>query len=715
MDTTDSTDAMLNRALKLAYFIHNDKATALRIVAAAMMRLETTAAAQDKRFYYTPIGRLLSDRLKSHGFRNKINLNNLDLLQLLVFIESEPYEKLKEMGQCERQVGEEDMIIHFIKHLVTITMKRNSFYVALGMCRLLHNYSTSETMDIYSVILQDPDRTKDDHYCRARKGRLMQEMKQRFGALISAGRGPHGEERFRSLDRPARYAGLVRECLELFSPWRALCPVPAGFNPTRDLLSSLSSTGRPVDEDHQTEVNRIHAIVHPDCFTRLTEALAFDCPEERLALPRFFTSHNSHGGHNPPSDRRRPPALEWNDRALIQGYLDEQTARRRAVTGRMFSVRVDAVERANLNLDLSNMVRVEVDKSSTMIEVVGFDGGGEVLLATHLLHLQRSRRGHRSAYSIKLDGGRELSFQPGPLGDSDGEGRCVIEIRCRENASRTLLTHQWRGIGRFLTSALVPARRPARIIVTVGTALVLVIALAYAVLLHKRFIVPPSPAAVGTSNDSSERSLPDESSPRETTAVRENGEDKSNSQHKTRRARRPRSAELASGRKGIARRDSIGSIPADGATSTQPLIDKPSGSDATRDPEVASVSVPLLKVRGVYIECHGGEGVEKEFREAFTNGIEGSRRFQIADSARADAALKVFETGIDRPGAQSHRGQRSANLGIRVQLVNRGGEVLWETAKRFKQGGSSRSARQVASEILNDLLHHIRELEELHK
>src|SRR6185503_11664757 len=154
MDKTDSTDAMLNRALKLAYFIHNDKPTALRIVASAMMRLETTAAAQDKRFYYTPIGRLLSDRLKSHGFRNKINLNTLDLLQLLVFIESEPYEKQKEMGEGAGQAGEEDMIIHFIKHLVTITMKRNSFYVALGMCRLLHNYSTSETMDIYNVILQ---------------------------------------------------------------------------------------------------------------------------------------------------------------------------------------------------------------------------------------------------------------------------------------------------------------------------------------------------------------------------------------------------------------------------------------------------------------------------------------------------------------------------------------------------------------------------------
>ena len=62
MDRTDSTDEMLNRALKLAYFIHNDKPTALRIVASALMRLETTAAAQDKRFYYTPIGRNARDR-----------------------------------------------------------------------------------------------------------------------------------------------------------------------------------------------------------------------------------------------------------------------------------------------------------------------------------------------------------------------------------------------------------------------------------------------------------------------------------------------------------------------------------------------------------------------------------------------------------------------------------------------------------------------------
>ena len=40
MDRTDSTDEMLNRALRLAYFIHNDKPTALRIVASALMSRE---------------------------------------------------------------------------------------------------------------------------------------------------------------------------------------------------------------------------------------------------------------------------------------------------------------------------------------------------------------------------------------------------------------------------------------------------------------------------------------------------------------------------------------------------------------------------------------------------------------------------------------------------------------------------------------------------
>ena len=41
--------------------------------------------------------------------------------------------------------------------MVRITARRNSFYVTLGLSRLLYNYSTAETMELYNLIIQDPD------------------------------------------------------------------------------------------------------------------------------------------------------------------------------------------------------------------------------------------------------------------------------------------------------------------------------------------------------------------------------------------------------------------------------------------------------------------------------------------------------------------------------------------------------------------------------
>ena len=157
MDQTLADNQWVDRAFKLACFIHRDRTTAIRVATEAMSKLEVASAAQDKRLYYTPTGRSSTRRS-----RNKVLLGEAHLLQRLVYVESEIYEKQKEQrGQSD----EEDMIIHFIKHLVRITIKRNSFYVTLGLsgCCIL---PPSETQDIYNVVVQTPTVGRDDYYYR---------------------------------------------------------------------------------------------------------------------------------------------------------------------------------------------------------------------------------------------------------------------------------------------------------------------------------------------------------------------------------------------------------------------------------------------------------------------------------------------------------------------------------------------------------------------
>src|SRR6266581_650941 len=186
-----SVAELLNRAFELAYFILGDRPAAIYVAMAAMDKLKTASSNQGRRHYYTPTGRSAYP-----AARTKVNLSELHLLQRLVYIESELFERLLE-GQ-QKTLQQDDLIIRYIKHLVRITTKHNSFYVTLGLCRLLYNYSTGETSEIYNLVLQDPERIRDDYYYRSRKKHLMAEIRNRFGGFLRTQRGLRREDRFES-------------------------------------------------------------------------------------------------------------------------------------------------------------------------------------------------------------------------------------------------------------------------------------------------------------------------------------------------------------------------------------------------------------------------------------------------------------------------------------------------------------------------------------
>src|SRR6185436_7519463 len=206
-------DAIINKAFRLACFINGNESTALKVLNSSLERLETAVAAQDKRLYYTPSARQASSRRGSAGSRYKVSLSESHLLQRLIYLSSEPYEILQERAGSPRSICEEDMIVHFLKHLVHITMKRNSFYVALGISRVLHDYTTSETIEINNAV-READRMRDEDYYRSRKRRIMKEIRERFGSLIGVYQGPRAEERFIIQERPGWRAGLVEQCLD---------------------------------------------------------------------------------------------------------------------------------------------------------------------------------------------------------------------------------------------------------------------------------------------------------------------------------------------------------------------------------------------------------------------------------------------------------------------------------------------------------------------
>jgi hypothetical protein len=276
---------VLDRARRLAYFIHRDGARALEITAAALSRMESMAVRQGRRFAYRPKKR-----------RSKACWSELQLFQIQIYSESERYERWQEaaaggrVGDGCARLADEDLLVRFLKHLVLIGVRRNSFHVTVALCRILYRYSTEETIAIYDLVTQDPERRPDDDYYRSRKGVLLRELRSRFDSWLTCCRGARGEERFRAREARDGEAELVRDCLARFTPWNTCCVVPERFDPWREQLPALhraDDADHAADADHGAEVNRIHTVLHPECFSRLTRVLGLDPPETRLAIPDF--------------------------------------------------------------------------------------------------------------------------------------------------------------------------------------------------------------------------------------------------------------------------------------------------------------------------------------------------------------------------------------------------------------------------------------------
>jgi hypothetical protein len=715
---------MLNKAFLLAYFIHGNKETAVRIVSEAMSKLDVAATAQGKRFYYQPSGRSLFRRTRSIGFRSKVTFNELHLLQRLVYIESEVYEKQKEQASSGAALGKEDMIIHFIKHLVRITLKRNSFYVTLGMSRLLYNYTTQETMEIYNVVVQDPERVKDDYYYRSRKGVLMQEIKERFGDLVKISHGQRGEERFQAEPEPGRFAELVRECLSFFTPWATPCLVPAGFDPITDHIPSLLFEGR--DKEDQVEVNRIHAALHPNCYQRLIKALGFALPDQRLEVPHFFLSDDNSDQNE--GRRDRSPTLELGiaDLKNIKDSVSELAERRRRASAGLLRILADGVLYKSLDLKRERRVRLNLSREPELIEIWTADEAGDLLLASYLLTYQQPEAAEPLHGSILLDDGQKISIVVSPSIDVSG---AVVEIGYEGSspnkaasvfrplevlaAGQRLFDRYQSGLsGMGHSKYLIPA-----------LTLLLLIILTGGVARYIQRGAHPSQTPQVASNEQPQSSAAVEGSVIDRqTADSNTTQDAARSQktpelvgkqpaEETQLARPParkHTGLLRRPRPSLPQAQSPTTSVEQQITATEKVSPQ---REITRGPTPGDAPVSLLDVKRVHVESEE-ESSGQILRQLLVRQLQLSERFTLSKTRdEADALFKVTTRLIrSNPGK---RGQ-TENLSF-VVLVNARGDVIWPVKGRSSRGRYlGLTPEQVSVQVLKDLVEDIEHLRRQH-
>lgn len=669
MREVGSVDELLNKAFDLAYFILGDRPASIYVAMAAMDKLKTASSNQGRRLYYTPTGR------STHPpARTKVNLSELHLLQRLVYVESELFERLIE-GQG-KTVRQDDLIIRYVKHLVRLTTKHNSFYVTLGLCRLLYNYSTGDTSEIYNLVLQDPERIRDDYYYRSRKKRLMEEIKDRFGGLVRTQRGLRGEERFESQEDSQKYASLVRECLVRFTPWHSDCALPKELDPKRNVIAQLSFEGGDPDKEHQVELNRIHTLIHPECFARLTAALGLASAGERLELPAFFASNE---GARPNEDRFNPTELTEGELDAIRRYLDKNAVHRKQFSQVKLSLLIDGKRESVFELEPSRGLEFDLGAGAELIEIrsVGSDveEPGASLAVCLLEHGHSGILAQDS--SVALGKRLRLSLTVLPLTDDSGEGRgAKLKVGYQQTAPAAAILRTPQRIGSWLYS-LIDFRPGSGLRVLRPAPGLLFIALCGGglwVYLHsgKR---PANPERVAQLQ----------------------------ADH---RAESPRSITPSTAQPGKTEPTKPPITSPGPAERTAPAADQTKGSERTRGTNPRLASAMLLTVKRVYVDPLGSDSFSQQLREKLIASLQAGNRFEVVSNRDdADAVFKGSTKQVLKPGS---------NSSVVLELVNAGGQVVWSLSSQ--KGGRilSSDAAEASAEISKALLDDIRMLERKH-
>ena len=122
----------VRKGFYLAHFLVLDRRPAIEILIAAIEKLKGEERRQSKRLTWreTSMKRKLTAMVR---YRN-------DLFQWLILREATKYERQMERRGTQTTA---DMIVRYIKEVVQITTARSTFYVSVGVQRLLYDFTTT--------------------------------------------------------------------------------------------------------------------------------------------------------------------------------------------------------------------------------------------------------------------------------------------------------------------------------------------------------------------------------------------------------------------------------------------------------------------------------------------------------------------------------------------------------------------------------------------
>jgi hypothetical protein len=517
MTTTDDKQwDDFDRAFELAYYIHVNKEIAFFIAEDALDELPLMLGSQEK-------NRQSSKR--SRGFwkwgervrpvSKVTRLNERQMLQWLVYKQSESWERQTEQGDGLYLPSAEDLIVRYIEHLVFMTLRRGSFYVTLAVGPLLHRFDRRETRLLYDVLTQsDSARMKDMSYIGKQRLELLERIRRRFDGMIRTVKKPGDEKLFVMRSTTPEVTDLAHESLRRFTPWGTACVVGSAFDVT--YIPGLYFSEAQASDEDVVEMNRMHTLLHPDCFTRFMVGLSkyvralpddhqdkgcgYDALDARLAVPEF-----SDFPEGPPrGDRFQPPRLTKEDYVRLRRTLSARARRRRNFTPQELRIYVDNELAQSFDVKQKRRARFSIGPGAAVIEVRGMDEIGELTLATLVVSYDEIPEGGLFRGSVAHASHQKVTLELTPAHDAEGnvEG---AQVAVSYSASRRVrFITPWRERTDESHDEVGQAAEPRRgWLVKAGMAalILMILVLAWLALRPRREVKPPEQAGPAPSEE----------------------------------------------------------------------------------------------------------------------------------------------------------------------------------------------------------------------
>ena len=436
---------LFEQAFTLAYFIHANKEIAFFIAEDAVEGLTSLLTYQKK-------NRAPAERLRgfwkwgerTRPIRKTLILDEHQMLQWLVYKQSEYWERQTEESADFYKPSQEDLIVRYIEHLVFLTARRGSFYVTLAICSLLHQLDRRETRFFYDVLTQsDSARMKDSGYIGKQRLELLDKVLRRFEGVVEVNKSASDRQ---LLKQPLTESitQLVKESLRRFTPWGTTCVLNSNFDVTDIPALFYSGTTSNEDDENLIEMNRIHIVLHPECLDRFAVELEkyvrslpesdldagcdFDSLDERITVPQFNTGRNE-----PPRENRyETPKLRVEDYVRLRRTLDARGHRKKSFVPQTLSVYADGGWSYSFE-PKNGKGQCVISSETSFIEVRGKDSAGEVSLALLI-------RGPAQTYdefegSIIHAGGQKISLRTRRCHNvNESESGIELEVNYKQNA-----------------------------------------------------------------------------------------------------------------------------------------------------------------------------------------------------------------------------------------------------------------------------------------